>query len=94
MSVDNCVSNYGKNSENNIERMEVMRNLAKRINCINDKKHMISIVNIIMTMNPSIPITENDNGIFIKFNTLSQETFTKLENYIHKNLCHGKVHKY
>lgn len=94
-SVNNSdLNSDGKNSENNnIEHAEMMRNMAKRINCINDKKHMISIVNIIRTMNPSIPITENDNGIFIKFNMLSQETFAKLENYMHKNLGHCKLRK-
>ena len=82
----------GKNIRNDdVEHIETMRNMAKKINCITDKKHMITIVNIIKTLNPSVPITENDNGIFIKFNTLSQETFTKLENYMHKNMCKNDI---
>jgi hypothetical protein len=64
----------------------MIKKLAKRINRIKEKNHLIAIINIIKTMNPSVSITENENGMFIKFNTLTPSTYTKLDNYIHKNL--------
>lgn len=65
---------------------DIIKKLAKRINRIKEKKHLIAIINIIKTINPSVSITENDNGMFIKFNTLIPATYIKLDNYIHKNL--------
>ena len=29
--------------------------------------------------------TENDNGMFMKFNSLTPQTYVKIENYLHKN---------
>lgn len=65
---------------------DIIKKLAKRINRIKEKNHLIAIINIIKTMNPSVSITENENGMFIKFNTLTPQTYIKLDNYIHKNL--------
>jgi hypothetical protein len=63
-----------------------IKKLARKINRVKDKNILIAIINIIKIMNPTVSITENENGMFIKFNTLSPQTYTKLENYLHKNL--------
>lgn len=75
-------------NEKNEKRVdyEVVKKLAKRINRLNDKIHQVAIINIIKTMNPDIAITENENGILIKFNSLTQETYSKISNYLHKNV--------
>lgn len=63
-----------------------IKNLSRRIHKISDKKILKAIIIIIKTMNPEVSITENDNGMFIKFNSLTQQTYAKLDNYIHKNV--------
>ncbi len=54
--------------------------LAKKINKITKKKHLINIFNIISSDNAEF--TENDNGVFILFHNLSTETYIKIENYV------------
>lgn len=65
---------------------DAIKKIAKRINRIKDKKIIIEIIKIIKTINPELILTENDNGILMRFNMLSQETYAKLDNYIHKNI--------
>jgi hypothetical protein len=65
---------------------DMIKKMAKKINKINDKKIYTDIIKIIKVMNPDLIITENDNGMFIKFNKLSQQTYLKLDNYIYKNV--------
>lgn len=64
---------------------ELKKNLAHRIEKIVDKSMYTAIINIIKTLNPDLVITENSNGLFIKFNDLANETYIKLDNYLHKN---------
>lgn len=64
---------------------EVLKKLAKKINKIKEKSQLISIMKIIKTLNPNVLITENENGMFIKFNSLTQETYQKIDNYLYKN---------
>lgn len=81
-------NNLGKDNDSILNEnvsYETIKKIAKRIDRIKDKKHLISIINIIKTMNPNVTITENDNGLFVRFNELTPSTYTKLENYIHKN---------
>lgn len=68
------------NPTTNYERI---RKLARQINKIRDKHQLINIINIIKTINPTLSITENENGMFIKFNALEPDTYDKLENYMH-----------
>ena len=63
---------------------EFKKKLARRISKIREKSLYVDIINIIQTLNPDIPITENENGLFIKFNTLTSQTYIKLNNYLHK----------
>ena len=75
-----------KKSDNEIHDYDSIKKIAKRINSIKEKQHLISIINIIKTMNPNLSITENENGMFIKFNSLSPQTYEKLDNYIHNKI--------
>lgn len=63
---------------------EDIKNLAKKINDIHNKNHMIKIINIIKQENPNIDMTETQNGIFVKFNSLNINTYKEIENYIKK----------
>jgi hypothetical protein len=65
---------------------DMIKKMAKKMNRIKSKKNLIDIIKIIKAMNPDLPITENANGMFIKFNQLTQDTYVKLDNYIHKNI--------
>lgn len=65
---------------------DMKRSLAKKIGSITEKKMLIDIIHIIKAMNPNVPITENDNGLFITFNQLTPQTYSNIENYLHKNL--------
>jgi hypothetical protein len=67
-------------------RYERIKKIAKQINKIKEKHILIDLINIIKTMNPELSITENDNGMFLKFNLLIPETYNKIENYLKKNL--------
>lgn len=71
---------------------DIKRSLAKKIGNITDKKMLIDIIRIIKAMNPNVPITENDNGLFITFNKLTPQTYSNIENYLHKNLQKKEIH--
>lgn len=66
--------------ENNIYTHDKKKKLADRISKIKKKEHMIKIFEIIYKENKSI--TENNNGIFMFFHTLSDETYKKIEDYL------------
>lgn len=65
---------------------EMKRKLANKINKIKDRKILLSIIQIIKVTNPNIKITENNNSILIKFNTLSNETYKNLDNYLRNSV--------
>jgi len=71
---------------------DFVKTLAKKINKIKDKQLLILIVNIITTLNPNISITEkNGSGLFIKFNELVPETYTRLEKFLYKNIAKKNI---
>ena len=80
--------NISENQENPEKQYnyDAIKKLAKKINQITTKKNLIDIIKIIKTLNSDLSITENSNGMFIKFNKLTQQTYIKLDNYIHKNI--------
>lgn len=63
---------------------DLIQKLAAKISKIRNKKILINIVSIIKVLNPTLPITENGNGLFIKFNALESSTYIKLDNYLKK----------
>jgi hypothetical protein len=64
-------------------RHNMMVNLANKINNIHDKRILFLIVKIIRENDPNVPFTENDNGMFIKFNLLSSVTHNKILSLLH-----------
>lgn len=78
--------NNSHNISDDSSRYDRIKKIAKQINKIKEKSLLVDLINIIKTMNPSIAITENDNGMFLKFNSLVPETYTKIETYLKKNL--------
>lgn len=58
------------------------KRLARQIQSIKDVQKLIEIVNIIREHNQDLVISENDNGIFLKFNDLSQSTYPAVKTII------------
>jgi hypothetical protein len=54
--------------------------LATSISKLKKKEDMINIMNIISK--DDVNITENQNGLFLIFNDLSDNTYYKIENYL------------
>lgn len=61
---------------------EQKERLMTLINGINKKKYYIKIYKIIKDNNPTIEITENDNGILLFFDKLTDITYEQLNDYI------------
>lgn len=51
---------------------------------IRNKNKLKQVYLIIKKYNPSITVTENDNGIFLKFNDLNDDTYRELGELIKK----------
>ena len=60
---------------------EKKKNIKDRIEKIKRKSNLIQIYKIIQN-NSDISKTENNNGIFLYFNNLKDETYIKLEEYL------------
>lgn len=61
-----------------------VKKLEHMIRKIHDKNKLICIFNIIKKHNPKLIVTENDNGIFLKFSNLNTQTYIELEAYLKK----------
>lgn len=75
-----------ENSVMEVSEYDKIQSIARKIKKIKDKKILVSIMQIITTLNPELQISENSNGLFIKFNGLVPETYLKLEIFLNKNL--------
>jgi hypothetical protein len=64
---------------------DAIKKLANKLHKLQQKQQLIDIINIITTLNPTVVITSNAHGIFIKFNTLTDATYATLENYLQSN---------
>ena len=62
---------------------DMKRALARRISSLTDKKILVDIMLIIKKLNPNVQITDNENGVFITFNHLTQQTYIDINNYLH-----------
>lgn len=60
---------------------EKKKKLAERISKIKRKQDMVQILNIICEKNNK-KITENQNGVFLLFDKLDDETYQKIDNYL------------
>lgn len=58
--------------------------LFNRLNKITDKNKIRDIIKIIMFKNNN-SIIEQDDGTYIKFNSLTNDTYTELEQYINNS---------
>ena len=65
---------------------EQKEKLARRINKIKNKQKLIDILKIIQKDPSYDGMTENNNGIFLLFHKLTNETYHKIEKYFKKNL--------
>ena len=59
--------------------------LARKINKIKNKQHLIEIVKIIKKDVNAGNIVENNNGLFMMFHNLSDDTYSKIEKFFKKH---------
>jgi len=64
---------------------EQKEKLARRINKIKNKQKLIDILKIIQKDPSYDGMTENNNGIFMLFHKLTNDTYYKIEKYLKKN---------
>jgi hypothetical protein len=64
---------------------EQKEKLARRINKIKNKQKLIDILKIIQKDSSYDGMTENNNGIFMLFHKLTNDTYYKIEKYLKKN---------
>lgn len=63
-------------------------NLSKKISLLKKKKDLLFICNLIKNdakkNNPGkiMPVTNNENGIFLNFHNLQNDTYTEIEQYV------------
>jgi hypothetical protein len=70
---------------NNNYTYEQKEKLARRINKIKNKSKLIDVLKIIQKDSSYDGMTENNNGIFMLFHNLSNDTYYKIEKYLKKN---------
>jgi len=62
--------------------IEMKKSLANRIGNIKNKQDLKAVKKIITDNNPDLEKTENSNGMFLRFQTLSGETYEKIKKFI------------
>lgn len=72
-----------KNTEK-IYKFEDLEKLVDNISKIKNRSHLETIRDIIVQCNPSVQITENNNGLFLRFESLKTETYTKIISFLKK----------
>jgi hypothetical protein len=58
--------------------------LATKIGRIKTKSELIEIKKIINNNNPSLELVKNNNGYFVEFHNLNENTYSELAKYIEK----------
>ena len=86
LSENNCINQIideiiidSKNKESKYDYSKKLQ-LVKKINKIKKKDYLLNIFKIILKDNKDF--SENNNGVFIFFHNLSDETYEKLEMYV------------
>jgi len=86
LSENNCINEIideiiidSKNKESKYDYSKKLQ-LVKKINKIKKKDYLLNIFKIILKDNKDF--SENNNGVFIFFHNLSDETYEKLEMYV------------
>lgn len=64
--------------------LEKKKKLAEKIEKITEKKYLLKIKDIIIKNNPELEVTKNNNGLFMKFQSLKNDTYIELEKIINK----------
>ena len=72
--------------------IEDLEKLIDRISKIKSTEHKEYIRDIIKHHNPEINITENKNGLWIRFDNLTKQTYTDISNYL-KKISKPSLHK-
>lgn len=63
---------------------EQKEKLARKINKIKNKNKLVDILKLIQKDDAYSGVTENNNGLFMLFHKLSDETYMKIEKFIKK----------
>jgi hypothetical protein len=78
---------------NKIYNFDDMEKLSQKIKKIKKEEYLRKILEIIKFYNPSINITENSYGSYLKFNDLVNDTFIQLDKYVNKCFENEKNNK-
>jgi hypothetical protein len=62
------------------------KQIIERINQLSRKSDFINVFNIIKKYNKNLNFSENENGIYIMFHNLSNETYSNLNKYLNDHL--------
>jgi hypothetical protein len=62
--------------------IEMKKSLANRIGNIKNKQDLKAIKKLITDNNPDLEKTENSNGMFLRFQILSNETYDKIKKFL------------
>lgn len=76
-----------------IYTFEKMDKIRRDIEKIKNKKFLNEVRNIILTFNPNISITKNENGIYLYFHNLKHQTYTALTTHIKKYKSLNEINK-
>ena len=72
---------------------EDLAKLKNDIEKIKNKKFLTEIKNIIVSLNPDISITRNENGLYMHFHNLTPETYHSIKTYIKKYKNNNTINK-
>ena len=67
---------------NKVFDTEMKKSLANRIQNIKNKHHIKEIKKIILTNNPDLDSITNTNGLFLRFQKLSDDTYPKIKKFL------------
>ena len=82
---ENKISQYIYKLQMSNYSHEYKEKLARKINKIKNKQHLIEILKIIKKDAISNEMMENNNGIFVMFHNLSDDTYNKIDKFFKKN---------
>jgi hypothetical protein len=78
------MSNVSTSAANKPYTYEELVKLRNDLQKIKNKQYAKEIKSIITFNNPELPITKNENGLYMCFQNLTQETYNALQAYVKK----------
>jgi hypothetical protein len=74
-----------------IEQKKKLQQRIERMKSQKDRDNLKTLMNIIHENNPELSVTNNKNGIFIKFDNLAEKTYTDIINWLEQIDTNNKI---